>query len=324
MRARLAVVASASVLCLPALGIGPVEAVQAGGPAAPASSKVVCGPQGCRLIVVDPVKPKGPPQRKSKNKSPTRKSVCVTKDEHLTVPCYSPTMGYFNNADGCYYKLNQAKTDSIIMRPPGKTKGAWYDITCIKGDGVPTMRTDWLDTPPPVIPPPPVTPVALAKKAYAELKFPHPTTGRGPGGTLRNGQPYSLVRANTWFWTDPRTYKSLSKRAQAGPVWATVTVTPVALTLTPGDGARTVSCSGPGTTWVQGRDSPWSSSPSGCDYSYPHSTYGDTNDELTATYGIVWKATWVGAGGAGGTFPNITTRTQSTFAVAEAEAVVVK
>jgi hypothetical protein len=43
-----------------------------------------------------------------------------------------------------------------------------------------------------------------------------------------------------------------------------------------------------------------------------------------ATYGIVWRAVWVGSGGTGGGFPDVTTSATSRFAVAEAQAVIVK
>jgi hypothetical protein len=277
------------------------------------------------VIVTDPGRKKHSTDKTVKGKQ-TGKSTCATQSG-IIVPCHDPSLGDFNNSSGCYYKLHRGPyrvTDDPTLRPPpGKKGGAWYDINCLSAHGTPKQTViDWFPTPP--IQQFTVTPAELAQQAMAELKIPHPTTGRGPGGTLHDGRPYSLVRAYTWFWTDPGSYKPLNKYAAAGPVWATVTVTPSSLAFTPGDGSKTVSCSGPGTPWAQGRNSPWSPSPGGCDYSYHHSTFGAANAELTATYGIVWKATWVGSGGAGGTFPDIITTSQSTFAVAEAEAVVVK
>jgi hypothetical protein len=103
-----------------------------------------------------------------------------------------------------------------------------------------------------------------------------------------------------------------------------VVVTPSALTFTPGDGGRTVSCPGPGSAWAPGRDSRWSASPSGCEYAYPRSSYAAAKGEVTATYAITWRARWTGSGRTGGTFPDISTTTRSTFAVAEAEAVVIR
>src|SRR5665213_4353013 len=167
------------------------------------------------------------------------------------------------------------------------------------------------------------TPGQLAQQALASLTLPNPTTGRGLASTLADGRPYSLVRASTWFWTDPGSYKTYSASASVAGVAATVTVTPGELTFTPGDGSAAVSCTGPGTAWTHS-DSPWVTSPTRCDYSYPHSSYGDPGGELTATYGITWRVTWTGTGGVGGVLPDITTTSTSTFAIAEAEAVVVQ
>lgn len=289
----------------------------------PATSTVICNPSGCFVVVKAPGKKQHTTHKTTNNKT-TNNAACVTRTG-TPVPCHDPTLGYFNNRDGCYYKLHVAvlhvRDDPTQKPPPGKKQGAWYDITCIRGNGVPVHTVQWLPAPP--VQQITVTPAELAKQALAQLRIPRPTTGRGPGGTLKDGRPYSLVRAYTWFWTDPTKYKPLSKRASAGAVWAEVTVRPSALTFAPGDGTQTVSCSGPGTPWIQGKDSPWVKSPTGCDYSYPHSTYQTSNGELTATYGIVWKVRWIGSGGAGASLPNVTTTTQSQFAVAEAEAVVV-
>ena len=131
------------------------------------------------------------------------------------------------------------------------------------------------------------------------------------------------ARAYTWYWTDPTTFTSRTARAAAGAVWAQVTVTPTALTFTPGDGGAAASCRGPGVAWHQG-DGAWGPSPAGCDYRYPHSSINELNDEVTATYGIEWSVMWVGSGGTSGTLTVPPTTSTSTFVVAEAEAVVIK
>jgi hypothetical protein len=123
-----------------------------------------------------------------------------------------------------------------------------------------------------------------------------------------------------WRW---RATSPQPARAAVGPVWAQVTVTPVALTFAPGDAGSTASCSGPGKVWTP-QAGQWAHAPGGCDYSYPQSTFGYPGGQLTATYGIVWRAVWVGSGGTGGTFPDVTTTATSRFAVAEAQAVIVK
>jgi hypothetical protein len=163
----------------------------------------------------------------------------------------------------------------------------------------------------------------LARRAFASLTLTKPSTGRYPAGTLRDGTPYTVVRAYTWYWTDPADFQTLTARASAGPVWAEVTVKPAALIFTPGDGARAVSCAGPGTEWSSSYGV-WAPSPSGCQYRYPHSSIHAPNHEVTATYGIRWQVSWVGSGNSSGTLADQTTTSTATFAVAEVEAVVVR
>ena len=155
------------------------------------------------------------------------------------------------------------------------------------------------------------------------LTIPAPTTGRYPAGTLADGRPYGVVRAFTWFWTSPASFRVLTARASAAGLWSQVTVRPAALTFTPGDGSAAVSCAGPGVAWVAG-DGPWAPSPAGCQYQYPRSSIHDAGGVVTATYGIRWSITWSSSDGESGTLPDLTTTAASTFAVAEVESVVVK
>ena len=182
--------------------------------------------------------------------------------------------------------------------------------------------------PAPGAPPAPViTPAQLAQAAYGLLQLPMPKPSHYPNGILKeNGHPYTLVNANTWFWTDPSTWTPVSRTVSAGAVSATATATPVTLGFTPGDGGHTVTCQGPGTefkattaTWVSPEN------PQGCSYRYPNSSYGvGGDDQVTATYTITWKVTWSGSDGTGGTFNNLQTQTTSRFSVAELLTVVTR
>lgn len=168
---------------------------------------------------------------------------------------------------------------------------------------------------------PVITPAMLLPNALAELKPPAPTPGQRPW-RLQDGRPFTLVKAPTWYWTDSAMWLPMTGRAEAGGVWAEATATPTQLRFLPGDGSAPVSCVGPGSVWATSAG-PYSSSPSGCDYSYPHSTYGMPGGVLTATWQIVWTVTWLGSDGSGGTLDSLTTESQATFAVAEAQSVVV-
>jgi hypothetical protein len=168
-----------------------------------------------------------------------------------------------------------------------------------------------------------VDPAVLAEQALQTLTIPAPTTGRYPAGTMRDGRPFTVVNAYTWFWTDPESFRVLTARADAGGVWAQVTVTPTALAFSPGDGADAVSCSGPGVAWQRG-DGVWAPSPAGCHYRYPHSSIHRPDQQVTATYGISWSVAWTSSTGASGTLPDLTTTSNATFAVAEVQAVVAR
>lgn len=175
--------------------------------------------------------------------------------------------------------------------------------------------------------PPPPPSIALASAAYGELTMPAPVPSHYPTGTLReNGHPYTLVNANTWFWTDPATWKSVSKTVSAGAVWGKATATPVSLSFSPGDGAAAVSCPGPGAPFVATTDT-WVSpvNPQGCSYRYVQSSLGfGGDDQVTATYTISWRVDWTGSDGSRGTFNDLQTQTASRFAVAELQTVVTR
>jgi len=237
-------------------------------------------------------------------------------------PCHDKAFGWFANADGCYYEAltPQPAYDSKLWEGHARGQGAIYLFMCPTWAGT-GGGWRWRATSPAPIT---VTPVQLAQRALATLTLPKPVPPSSPSGaTLQDGRPYTVVRVPTWYWTTPASYRAKTARASAGPVWAQATVTPVALTFAPGDAGRTTSCSGPGKVWTP-QAGQWARAPGGCDYSYSQSTFGYPGGQLTATYGIVWRATWVGSGGTGGSFPDVTTTATSRFAVAEAQAVIVQ
>ena len=224
----------------------------------------------------------------------------------------------------CYaqQEVEQPPKDSAVWG--GHTDGAIYRCRYYTGDrSFPGTNgfSFWSATAP--AGPAAVDPAVLAEQALRSLTLPTPTTGRYPAGRLQDGQPFTVVNAYTWFWTDPAAFRALSARADAGGVWAEVAVTPTALTFTPGDGADAISCTGPGVAW-QPTDGVWSPSPAGCDYRYPHSSIHQPDRQVTATYGIRWSVAWTSSTGASGTLPPLTTTSSATFAVAEVEAVVTR
>jgi hypothetical protein len=237
-------------------------------------------------------------------------------------PCHDPAFGWLDTQSGCYFlsMTPQPTYDSKLWEGHPDGQGAIYQFMCPTWVGL-GGGWRWRATSPQ---PATVTTVRLAQQAFAKLTLPRPVPPSSPSGAkLPDGRPYTVVRVPTWYWTAPASYQAKTARAAVGPVWAQVTVTPVALTFAPGDAGSTASCSGPGNVWTA-QSGQWAHAPGGCDYSYPQSTYGYPGGQLTATYGIVWRAVWTGSGGTGGTFPDVTTTATSRFAVAEAQAVIVK
>ena len=161
-------------------------------------------------------------------------------------------------------------------------------------------------------------PVMLARTALAKIPIPEPTDGRYPNARMPDGRAFTVVRAHTWYFTDPGGYRPWTDSAEAFGLRVTITVTPVQLLFAPGDGGGTVSCRGPGTRWNPSYG-PWASSPSGCQYTYQHA-----RNSVTATYAIHWHPVWTSNVGAAGNFGIVTTARTSTFTVAEEQAIVTR
>jgi hypothetical protein len=210
------------------------------------------------------------------------------------IPCHDKVFGWFDSTDGCYYNplTPQPAYDPKLWNGHPAGRGAIYEFMCLDMAGT---GGGWKWRATPAGPATRKSPAQLAQEALATLRLPKPVPPSSPSGTrLPDGRPFTVVRVPTWFWTTPASYQAKSARASAGPVWAQVTVTPVALTFTPGDGGQTVSCAGPGRVWTPAAGQ-WAHAPGGCDHAYELSTYGYPGGQLTATYGIVWRATWVGS-----------------------------
>ena len=169
-------------------------------------------------------------------------------------------------------------------------------------------------------PPPPPNPAVLAQQALTELALTKPTLGRSPdlskGDPAKGGQAYTIVNLWTRYYTDPGTYQPLSKTVSLRGVSATVTASPTGLTFDPGDGHAPVSCAGPGRAW-QNSDGFNPPSEGECGYQYKKVQASP----ITGTESISWTVSWTGTGGAGGTFPTLTTSASSQFIVEQIEIV---
>ncbi|MFD2422696.1 hypothetical protein ACFSXZ_40875 [Amycolatopsis pigmentata] len=165
-----------------------------------------------------------------------------------------------------------------------------------------------------------LTPAQLAAQAFEQLRLPLPVPRHSPNVRLPDGRDATIVGENTWIWTDHSVWTPAARRVQVGPVWAEVTATPIGLSFTSGTGGS-LSCSGPGTPYD--RSAGLHAASPDCGFVYTRSSYGQPQDEATATWAIRWSVRWVGSDGAGevgGDFPAMLSQASATFAVAEVQA----
>ncbi|SIQ63338.1 hypothetical protein SAMN05444858_103314 [Micromonospora avicenniae] len=201
-----------------------------------------------------------------------------------TVKCYDDLLGWFNNADGCYYKLEDPQ-------PPDTPEGKqWYLVTCNGGDRG-DQHEELLDGPPPGYGAPP-DPEELARRALARISIRPPRIAVAP----RRATGPGLVGLPVWMWGE--------NAAQTfGPVISddeterglTVEITAVFDRIVwDMDNGEQVTCTGPGTEYKVTGPHAGKRSPT-CGY---HSGYpkADTYEVSATTY---WTVTWEGGGETG-------------------------
>ncbi len=89
---------------------------------------------------------------------------------------------------------------------------------------------------------PAISPFDLFKIAIGELSVPTLAAATAPP----RGKD-GLVGLPEWYWVARGQWHPASVTVRAGPVWATATASPTALSYVPGGGMGSVSCRGPGT-----------------------------------------------------------------------------
>lgn len=156
---------------------------------------------------------------------------------------------------------------------------------------------------------PALSPEQVAQIARNRLRLPEVTIAASPAED-------QLVNLPTWLWLSGG-WEEVSANASVPGVSVTAVARPRSVTWSMGDGGS-VTCGGPGTPFVSGRD-PRRDSPD-CGYTYRTSSAGKRADAYTVTVTVTWTVTWSGAG-QGGTFPNMTTSASAAFRVAESQGI---
>lgn len=162
---------------------------------------------------------------------------------------------------------------------------------------------------------PAVTPQQLLITAMGELHVPYPSPETAPA------RGRGLVGLPEWFWIAGGSWHTRAVTVTAGPVWATVTATPVGLTFRPGPSLSPVMCPGPGTAYNP--DRPATAQRTDCSYIYLTPSTGQPGNSYPASVTATWRVTWTGSGGAGGVLDAaLAVSARFTVSVAQAEALV--
>ncbi|WP_442934611.1 hypothetical protein [Micromonospora sp. CPCC 205739] len=199
------------------------------------------------------------------------------------LPCYNEFLGWFNNADGCYYKLEEPQ-------PAGTPEGKqWYLVTCNGGD-LGDQHEELRDAPPPGYGTPP-DPEELARRVLASISLLPPRIAVAP---RRNTGP-GLVGLPVWMWASPG-------QNYFGPIdaWDSdrglrvdITAKVDRIVWTMGNGVK-ITCADEGTPYDPKGPRAGKTSPDcGYDSGYPKA---DTYYVSATTY---WSVSWRGGGESG-------------------------
>ncbi len=147
---------------------------------------------------------------------------------------------------------------------------------------------------------PAISPFDLFKIAIGELSVPTlPPATAPPRG--KDG----LVGLPEWYWVARGQWHPVSVTVRAGPVWATASAAPTALSYVPD---RSMSAARQHTA---------------CSYTYAQASKGQPGNAFQAGLFVTWTVSWTGSGGAGGLVTSdYTTGNAFAVRVAQAEALV--
>ncbi|RAO43481.1 hypothetical protein GAR06_04614 [Micromonospora saelicesensis] len=192
-----------------------------------------------------------------------------------TIPCYDEDLGWFNNGDGCYYKL----TEGSVEPPEGHQ---WYLQTCNGGD-LGAQDVVSRAEPPAGFGAPP-DPEELARRALASISLLPARLKVAPRKNIGPG----LVGLPVWMWATPG-------KNYFGPIYADESDRGLTVYIEAkvdrivwdmGNGEK-VTCYGAGTEYKATGTRAGATSPDcGYDEGYPKA---DTYDVTATTH---WTVSW--------------------------------
>jgi hypothetical protein len=198
------------------------------------------------------------------------------------IPCYDELLGWFDNGDGCYYKLAEPQREA----PDGKQ---WYVRTCNGGD-LSGQTVVLLDAPPPGYGAPP-DPEELARRALASISLRPPRIAVAP----RRSKGPGLVGLPVWLWASPGAsyFGPLTASASDRGLTVEITARVDRIVWSMGDGTE-VTCTGPGTPYDAGGPRAGQTSPD-CGYDQGYARAGTYRVGATTH----WTVHWSGGGESG-------------------------
>lgn len=193
----------------------------------------------------------------------------------------------------CWWYPLDYPSDATVILPNGTPivgdgTGAFYSYWCGGDDGSDSIAYVR-----------PVDPLAMAAHASRYLPLPEPRPLFSPSGD-------QVVNLTTWLWLDPDDWQPQQSTVSVPGVSVTVTAEPTQLIWRPGDGSVVV-CAGPGTAF----DPTQPSQAPSCAHTYARSSASQPAGSYRASVTIVWRATWIVVGAAGG--GDLGTVNRSTF-----------
>ncbi|MDT3446427.1 hypothetical protein [Pseudofrankia sp. BMG5.37] len=154
---------------------------------------------------------------------------------------------------------------------------------------------------------------AAADDVRRRLPAPRPVLSPDPARGL-------VVKVATWFAVPAGQWVPVSGTAEALGLSVTVTATPGELVFEPGDGARSVTCAGPGQMFDPAAPAP-AAAPA-CSYTYRDaSTAAPNGRSWPASLSVHWQVAWAASNGQSGALAPLTTTTAVEAVVHEYQAV---
>ena len=164
----------------------------------------------------------------------------------------------------------------------------------------------------------------LLQQAAARVDIPAPGLRHTFDQPADDGTIRAIVRAETWWWSEA-SQEPVSVTDEDGPVRVSVTATPGALKIDPGDGSPTLTCS---RQLAYNHNLSYYDQVPGEPKGACVHVYEDVFDQVTATMSVTWTVTYEGSapglGAVSGSLGPQTREQTATFPVKEIQSVVVR